>query len=107
MMAALDRPGQRWRLCVSWELPQDQSLGVGELRRRTGEVSSSVLADRFRRRAEAGLVATGEDGRHSLTDPGDAPGAALEPLRAWAPRWAAGAGQPGAPLDKRICQDKG
>jgi DNA-binding HxlR family transcriptional regulator len=106
-MAALDLPGQRWTLCVIWELQQDQPLGFRELRRRTDEVSSSVLADRLRRLTEAGIVATGEDGHHQLTDLGDALGAALEPLRAWAARWAAGARRPGTPLDKRICQDKG
>jgi DNA-binding HxlR family transcriptional regulator len=107
MMAALDLPGQRWTLCVIWGRQQDQPLGVRELRRRTGEVSCSVLADRRRRLTEAGLVAAGEDGRHQLTELGAAPGAALEPLRAWAARWAAGARQPGTPLDKRICQDEG
>jgi DNA-binding HxlR family transcriptional regulator len=107
MMAALDLLGQRWTLRVIWELQQDQPLGFRELRRRTDEVSSSVLADRLRRLTEAGLVATGEDGRYQLTDLGDALGPALEPLRAWAARWAAGAHQPGTPLDKRICQDKG
>ena len=107
MMAALDLPGQRWTLCVSWEREQDQPRARVSCDGARREVSSGVLADRLRCLTEAGLAATGEDGRHQLTDPGDAPGAALEPLRAWAARWAAGARQPGTPLDKRICQDKG
>jgi DNA-binding HxlR family transcriptional regulator len=94
MMAALDLLGQRWTLRVIWELQRDQPLGFRELRRRTDEVSSSVLADRLRRLAGAGLVATGEDGRYQLTDLGDALGPALEPLWAWAARWATGGGPP-------------
>ena len=88
MMAALDLLGQRWTLRVIWELQQEQPLGFRELRRRTDEMSSSVLADRLRRLSEAGLIDTGEDGRYRLTDLGDALGPALEPLREWATRWA-------------------
>jgi DNA-binding HxlR family transcriptional regulator len=89
MMAALDLLGQRWTLRVIWELQQEQSLGFRELRRRADEMSSSVLANRLRRLTEAGIITAGEDGSYRLTDLGDALGPALEPLRAWAGRWAA------------------
>ena len=88
-MAALDLLGQRWTLRVIWELQQEQPLGFRELRRRADEMSSSVLADRLRRLTGAGIVTTGEDGSYRLTDLGDALGPALEPLKAWAARWAA------------------
>jgi DNA-binding HxlR family transcriptional regulator len=89
MMAALDLLGQRWTLRVIWELQQEQPLGFRELRRRADEMSSSVLADRLRRLTEAGIVTAGEDGSYRLTHLGAALGPALEPLRAWAARWAA------------------
>lgn len=89
MMAALDLLGQRWTLRVIWELQQEQPLGFRELRRRTGEMSSSVLADRLRRLSEAGIITSCEDGLYRLTDLGKALGPALEPLKAWAERWAA------------------
>ena len=89
MMAALDLLGQRWTLRVIWELQQDQPLGFRELRRRTDEMSSSVLSDRLQRLTEAGIVATDDDGRYQLTDLGNALGPALEPLQTWAGRWAA------------------
>jgi DNA-binding HxlR family transcriptional regulator len=89
MMAALDLLGQRWTLRVIWELQQDQPLGFRELRRRTDEMSSSVLADRLQRLTEAGIVTTDDDGRYQLTDVGNALEPALEPLRTWANRWAA------------------
>lgn len=88
-MAALDLLGQRWMLRVIWELQQDQPLGFRELRRRTGDMSSSVLADRLRRLGEAGLVAADEDGDYRLTGLGGELEPALEPLQAWAARWAA------------------
>jgi DNA-binding HxlR family transcriptional regulator len=89
MMAALDLLGQRWTLRVIWELQQDQPLGFRDLRRRTDEMSSSVLADRLRRLTDAGIVTAGEDRRYRLTALGGALGPALEPLRAWAEGWAA------------------
>jgi DNA-binding HxlR family transcriptional regulator len=89
MMAALDLLGQRWTLRVVWELQQEgQPIGFRELRRRTDEMSSSVLADRLQRLTEANIIATDENGRYQLTALGDALGPALEPLNAWAGRWA-------------------
>jgi DNA-binding HxlR family transcriptional regulator len=38
---------------------------------------------------EAGITTTDEEGRYQLTDLGNAPEPALEPLQTWAARWAA------------------
>jgi DNA-binding HxlR family transcriptional regulator len=89
MMAALDLLGQRWTLRVIWELQQGQPLGFRELRRRTDDMSSSVLSDRLRRLIEAGIATTDEDGRYRLTNLGTALGPALEPLQTWATAWTA------------------
>ncbi len=88
MMAALDLLGQRWTLRVIWEL-QQQPAGFRELRRRADAMSSSVLADRLRRLAAAGIVDTDADGRYVLTELGEGLGPALEPLKAWSEGWAA------------------
>jgi DNA-binding HxlR family transcriptional regulator len=88
MMTALDLLGQRWMLRVIWELQLGQPLGFRELRRRTDQMSSSVLTDRLGRLAEAGLVTIDEEGRYRLTELGNALGPALVPLRTWAVRWA-------------------
>jgi DNA-binding HxlR family transcriptional regulator len=90
MMAALDLLGQRWTLRVVWELQQEPA-GFRELRRRTGDMSSSVLATRLRRLREAGIVTTDAGGMYHLTDLGRGLGPALEPLRTWAEQWAAAA----------------
>lgn len=87
MMAALDLLGRRWTLRVIWEL-QQAPAGFRELRRRTGEMSSSVLADRLRQLTDAGIVATDESGAYQLTELGRGLGPALDPLNAWAHRWA-------------------
>lgn len=104
MMAALDLLGQRWTLRVVWELQQDQPLGFRELRRRTDEMSSSVLADRLQRLTDAGIVTTDAAGRYKLTELGDALGPALEPLRTWATRWAEASvePEPGGASRKRV-----
>lgn len=88
MMAALDLLGRRWTLRVIWEL-QQAPAGFRELRRRTDEMSSSVLAERLRQLADAGIVATDESGTYQLTELGLGLGPALDPLNAWAHRWAA------------------
>jgi DNA-binding HxlR family transcriptional regulator len=66
-----------------------EPLGFRELRRRTDEMSSSVLSDRLQRLTEAGIATTDDDGRYRLTELGNALGPALEPLRNWATGWAA------------------
>jgi DNA-binding HxlR family transcriptional regulator len=88
MMAALDLLGRRWTLRVIWELQQSPA-GFRELRRRADGMSSSVLADRLRQLAEAGIVTTDADGVYHLTELGDGLQPALEPLRRWAQEWAA------------------
>jgi DNA-binding HxlR family transcriptional regulator len=88
MMAALDLLGQRWTLRVIWELQQCPA-GFRELRRRTDDMSSSVLAARLRQLRAAGIVAPDAAGVYHLTDLGVGLGPALEPLRAWAQDWAA------------------
>lgn len=87
-MAALDLLGRRWMLRVIWELQQEQPLGFRELRRRTSEISSSVLAQRLRTLSEAGIITADASGGYRLTDLGEALEPALEPLRGWATRWA-------------------
>jgi DNA-binding HxlR family transcriptional regulator len=87
MMAALDLLGQRWTLRVIWELQQRPS-GFRELRRRSDDMSSSVLAKRLQQLTEAGIVSTDGDGTYHLTQLGHGLGPALEPLKAWAERWA-------------------
>ena len=89
-MALLDLLGRRWALRVLWELRTGESLTFRELQARCAEVSSSVLNDRLRELREAGIVAAARGGGYSLTAAGRDLLLALEPLQAWAGRWAAG-----------------
>lgn len=86
-MAALDLLGRRWALRVLWEL-RDGPLGARALRERCDGMSPSVLYERLGELTETGLVAQLDDTRYTLTDIGQALGAALEPLDKWARRWA-------------------
>ncbi|MEU6377034.1 helix-turn-helix domain-containing protein [Streptomyces sp. NPDC046909] len=88
MMAALDLLGRRWTLRVIWEL-RHGPVGFRELRLRADAMSSSVLADRLRELTEVGIVTTDADGVYRLTELGEALRPSLEPLSAWAQRWAA------------------
>jgi DNA-binding HxlR family transcriptional regulator len=85
-MAALDLLGRRWSLRVLWEL-RHGPLVFRDLQSRCDGMSSSVLRDRLRELVDAGLVSSGEGG-YRLTDLGTDLGAAVEPLDAWARRWA-------------------
>ncbi len=87
VMAALDLLGHRWSLRVLWELRRG-STGARALLDRCEGLSSSVLYDRLRELASAGLIDRDEKGAYRLTDLGRDLGAALEPLDAWARRWA-------------------
>jgi DNA-binding HxlR family transcriptional regulator len=87
-MAALDLLGRRWSLRVLWEL-RDGSLGPRALLGRCAGLSSSVLYDRLRELAAAGLVDRAADESYVLTDLGASLGAALAPLDAWSRGWAA------------------
>ncbi len=87
-MAAMDLLGRRWALRILWEL-RSGPLGARELQGRCDRMSASVLYERLRDLTEAGLVARDSAGRYQLTAAGASLGAALEPLDAWARRWAA------------------
>ena len=86
-MAALDLLGRRWTLRVLWEL-RDGPLGARELRVRCDEMSSSVLYQRLGELTEAGLVERDEAEHYLLSELGRSLGEAIEPLDAWATRWA-------------------
>jgi DNA-binding HxlR family transcriptional regulator len=86
-MAALDLLGRRWALRILWEL-RDGPLGARALRERCDGMSPSVLYERLGELTEAGLVRQLDDSRYDLTDIGRALRGALEPLDAWARRWA-------------------
>lgn len=89
VMAALDLLGRRWALQVLWEL-RDGPRGFRELQDLCGGMSSSVLRDRLAELVEAGLVAKNADDQNELTALGRELGTAIEPLAAWARRWARG-----------------
>jgi DNA-binding HxlR family transcriptional regulator len=87
LMAALDLLGRRWALRILWEL-RDGPVGARELLARCAGLSSSVLYDRLRELTDAALVVRTDGGGYQLTRLGAGLGAALEPLDAWAKRWA-------------------
>jgi DNA-binding HxlR family transcriptional regulator len=86
MMAALDLLGRRWSLRLLWEL-RDGRVGARALLARCDGLSSSVLYDRLRELAAAGLIDKHLEGPYELTDLGADLGEALAPLDAWARRW--------------------
>ena len=82
--AAMDLLGQKWVLRVIWEL-EPGPLGFLELRRRMGNCSSSVLADRLNTLGHAGIVQKLADKSYELTAHGGAElGVALESVWQWA-----------------------
>lgn len=87
-MAALDLLGRRWALRVLWEL-RAGPVGARALLERCDGLSSSVLYDRLRDLAGAGLIDKNSQGDYRLTDLGADLGVALAPLDTWAKRWAA------------------
>jgi DNA-binding HxlR family transcriptional regulator len=87
LMAALDLLGRRWALRILWEL-RDGPVGARALRERCDGMSSSVLYERLRELAGAGLVERDEADRYRLTRQGASLGAAIEPLDRWARSWA-------------------
>ncbi len=87
LMAALDLLGRRWSLRVLWEL-RDGPQGARALLARCEPISSSVLYDRLRELATAGLVTQDDNDAYVLTALGTSLGAAIEPLDGWAHRWA-------------------
>ena len=85
-MAAMDLLGRRWALRILWEL-RDGPVGARPLLARCPGLSSSVLYQRLRELTDAGLIVQADSG-YELTELGASLGAALEPLDAWARRWA-------------------
>jgi DNA-binding HxlR family transcriptional regulator len=87
-MALLDLLGRRWALRVLWELRDGERLTFRELQNRCGNVSSSVLNDRLQELREASIVSSKSSSGYELSGPGHDLLRALEPLDAWAKRWA-------------------
>jgi DNA-binding HxlR family transcriptional regulator len=92
-MALLDLLGRRWALRVLWELRDGSSPTFRDLQARCGDISSSVLSDRLRELREAGILSADEGGGYRLTQEGAGLLSALEPLDAWARRWAKRSGR--------------
>jgi DNA-binding HxlR family transcriptional regulator len=91
-MALLDLLGRRWTLRVLWEL-REPAGSFRELQARCDGMSSSVLTQRLAELRDAGAVCVGTDGGgYELTTEGARLLEALEPLDAWAKRWARRAG---------------
>jgi len=87
LLAAMDLLGRRWALRILWEL-REGPVGARALRTRCDTMSSSVLYTRLEELTTAGLVEQDDSGEYRLTRIGAALGGALEPLDAWARRWA-------------------
>ncbi|GGK36646.1 winged helix-turn-helix transcriptional regulator [Nocardia camponoti] len=84
LYAAMELLGQRWVLRVVWEL-EPGPLGFLELRRRMGNCSSSMLAERLATLTQVGILEKHPDKSYSLTPHrGATLGEALEPLWQWA-----------------------
>lgn len=87
LVAALDLLGRRWALRVLWEL-RDGPRGARALQASSDRISSSVLYERLRELADAGLIRQNAARAYELTDIGRALGTAIEPLAGWAEEWA-------------------
>src|SRR3954447_10515484 len=88
VMALLALLGRRWTLRVLWEL-RSPAASFRDLQARCDGMSSSVLSARLADLREAGRLAAGPDGAgYALTTEGRRLLEALEPLDAWAKRWA-------------------
>ncbi|WP_045824980.1 winged helix-turn-helix transcriptional regulator [Williamsia herbipolensis] len=80
--AVMDLLGQRWMLRVIWEL-EPGPLGFLELRRRMGNCSSSMLADRLATLVLAEVVTKLPNKSYELTPIGEELGEALENVWKW------------------------
>ncbi len=87
-MALLDLLGRRWALRVLWELRDGVVPTFRELQARCDDISSSVLSQRLRELAEAGIVAHQPHVGYRLTREGHQLLRALAPLEAWSKAWA-------------------
>ena len=85
-MAAFDLLGKRWTLRLLWEL-RDGPLGARTILSRCPGLSSSVLYERLRELTASGLLDR-VGGDYALSEIGASLGTALQPLDAWAHRWA-------------------
>jgi DNA-binding HxlR family transcriptional regulator len=86
-MALLDLLGRRWALRIGWELRDGRPLTFRELQKRCDSMSASVLNERLGELREAGILEL-DDGGYRLTTRGSELADLLEPLDAWARRWA-------------------
>ena len=87
LLAAMDLLGRRWSLRILWEL-RDGPVGARALRQRCDGMSSSVLYTRLEELTDARLVEQDDSGEYRLTQIGAGLNASLQPLDAWARRWA-------------------
>lgn len=87
LMAALDLLGRRWSLRILWEL-RDGPLGARMLRGHCDGMSPSVLYQRLRELAGAGLLDQDDQDRYVLTPLGESLRTAIEPLDVWSRQWA-------------------
>jgi DNA-binding HxlR family transcriptional regulator len=88
IMALFELAGRRWALRVLWELSQaGEPLTFRVLRKRCGDISSSVLTRRLAELRDARLVARADDG-YALSDLGRSLVAAMRPLLDWSRAWA-------------------
>jgi DNA-binding HxlR family transcriptional regulator len=87
-MVLLDLLGRRWALRILWELRDEHPVTFRELQSRCGDISSSVLNDRLRELRDAGIVTAQPAGGYQLSTDGRELLDALEPIDAWAKRWA-------------------
>jgi DNA-binding HxlR family transcriptional regulator len=86
-MALLDLLGRRWALRVLWEL-RGGPLSFRALQERCDGMSSSVLNQRLAEMRAAGILERSAAG-YGLSGEGERLLEGLEPLQAWAQRWAA------------------
>ncbi len=84
MPVALELLGRRWTLRLVWELRREQ-LSFSDLRARAG-ISPSVLSDRLRELAEAGVIERNEARSYQLTGSGRELARLLFELNRWAER---------------------
>lgn len=85
--AAMELLGQRWVLRIVWEL-EPGPLGFLELRRRMGNCSSSVLAERLATLVDCGIASKGVDGSYEMTPAaGHELCRALDEVWSWSDRW--------------------
>jgi DNA-binding HxlR family transcriptional regulator len=78
----LELLGRRWALRLVWELRRD-ALSFSELRERLG-ISPSVLSQRLRDLAQAGVVERSKDRRYILSANGRELARVLYDLNRWA-----------------------